>query len=79
MTVTERFWFLVTFGALLAAALLTAGRAHADPYCGPGMNYDWRHNICEPGMPVPGGIGVYPYPLPGQQGPGVSYPPYGGN
>jgi hypothetical protein len=49
----DRLWLLVTFGALIAAAFLTMGRAHADPYCGPGMNYDWRHDICQGGAPVP--------------------------
>lgn len=67
------------FGLLLEAPFL----AHADPYCGSGSNYDWRHSICQPGMPVPpggDGVGVFPYPMPGQGGPGgYGQLPYGGN
>ncbi len=65
--------------ALLVAAGALAGTAGADPYCGPGMNYDPYHGICQPGNPVPY-PGLQPYPLPGQYGPGGSGPPpYGSN
>lgn len=74
-----RILLLMWFGTLIAAVVLGTP-VHADPYCGPGSNYDFRHNICQPGAPVPGGQGVYPYPLPGQEGPGGYGPPsYGSN
>jgi hypothetical protein len=73
---------LVSMGGgafLMACVLFWSGVAKADPYCGPGNNYDPSHSICQPGNPVPY-PGLQPYPLPGQYGPGGSGPlPYGGN
>lgn len=62
-------------GALMMlVAMCSTGHAKADPYCGPGNNYDPRHNICQPGNPVPA-PGLFPYPLPNNSPGG----PYGGN
>lgn len=78
-------WKAIFFasGWVVAAVLFTTGIAKADSYCGPGMNYDWRHQICQPGNPVPpggNGVGVFPGPVFGQGGPGGSgLPSYGGN
>jgi hypothetical protein len=58
-------------GALTALATVLAIPAHADDVCGPGMNWDWRHEICQPGQPVP--YPAYPYPTPPQQYPGYGY------
>lgn len=73
--------YLIAAGAMLMLALMLAtGHAKADPYCGPGNNYDARHEICQPGGPQWNGGQGSPYPLPGDYGPGGYGPaPYGGN
>jgi hypothetical protein len=53
-------------GAVTVLAIILATPAAADDVCGPGMNWDWKHQICQPGQPVP----YPPYP--------TSPPPYPG-
>ena len=78
-TLRRLYFWLAIAGWSVAGLLYATGIAHADPYCGPNSNYDWRHDTCGAGAPVPGGNGVYPYPMPGQEGPSQSgnLPGYG--
>lgn len=53
--------FLLVLGGFLIGVAVAAPPAHPDPYCGPGMYYDYRHDVCQ-AFPVPPPVPIYTDP-----------------